>query len=361
MILSRIPFGYRGNILPAGLNSVASGIGWFAVNSVSASLALSTLTGLPSALCLVFVVVVQIAVGFLGHNLVHAFERYAFPVLAVIFAVAGVYIVTKAHLSAPGTGGGTGGFLLTVGATFGYVAGWNPYAADYTRYLPPATSKRAVGLFAGTGMFLSCALLSGVGAASATFGGDALGDPTGTFTGHLPSLLGKLTLLAIALGGICANALNVYSGSLSIVALGLRLPLALRRAIVAVLAGVLGFLAALNGLADAGHNYENFLLIIAYWIGPWLGVTLTDMYLRRGRPADSVLFDPGHRTAKGFAAMASGMLVSIALFSNQSLYVGPVPAHVPAIGDITFEVGFLWSAVLYGVLYGGLRARSAGR
>ena len=29
-----------------------------------------------------------------------------------------------------------GGFLLIVGATFGYAAGWNPYATDYTRYLP---------------------------------------------------------------------------------------------------------------------------------------------------------------------------------------------------------------------------------
>ena len=32
--------------------------------------------------------------------------------------------------------GGVGGFLLTLGAVFGYSAGWSPYAADYTRYLP---------------------------------------------------------------------------------------------------------------------------------------------------------------------------------------------------------------------------------
>src|SRR5438552_5652094 len=30
MIASRIPFGFRGNWLPAGLNSVTAGIGWFA-------------------------------------------------------------------------------------------------------------------------------------------------------------------------------------------------------------------------------------------------------------------------------------------------------------------------------------------
>src|SRR3984957_7207111 len=40
MVLSRRGFGYWGNILPAGINSLVAGIGWFAVNSVSGALAL---------------------------------------------------------------------------------------------------------------------------------------------------------------------------------------------------------------------------------------------------------------------------------------------------------------------------------
>jgi purine-cytosine permease-like protein len=51
--------------------------------------------------------------------------------------------------------------------------------------------------------------------------------------------------------------------------------------------------------------------------------------------------------------MAVGIVVSIALFCNQSLYVGPVPSAVPEIGDVTFIVGFLLAAVLYAVLPGG--------
>src|SRR3954466_6098351 len=47
MVLSRIGFGFLGNILPAGLNAVVAGVGWFAVNSVSGAFALATLTGLP--------------------------------------------------------------------------------------------------------------------------------------------------------------------------------------------------------------------------------------------------------------------------------------------------------------------------
>ncbi len=50
MVLSRLGFGYWGNVLPAGLNSITAGIGWFAVNSVSGTFALNTLTHLPKIL-----------------------------------------------------------------------------------------------------------------------------------------------------------------------------------------------------------------------------------------------------------------------------------------------------------------------
>ncbi|WP_235022739.1 purine-cytosine permease family protein [Amycolatopsis alkalitolerans] len=136
MVLSRLGFGYWGNLVPAALMSVTAGIGWFAVNSVSGAFALNTLTGLPVLPCLVIVVAAQIGIAFFGHNLVQAYEKYIFGVLAVIFLIATVVTFAEAHPSAPGGGGGTGGFLLTMGAAFGYAAGWNPYAADYTRYLP---------------------------------------------------------------------------------------------------------------------------------------------------------------------------------------------------------------------------------
>jgi nucleobase:cation symporter-1, NCS1 family len=56
MILSRISFGYWGNTLPAGLNALTAGVGWFAVNSVSGALALDTLLHLNKYVCLVIIV-----------------------------------------------------------------------------------------------------------------------------------------------------------------------------------------------------------------------------------------------------------------------------------------------------------------
>ncbi|MGE5285771.1 MAG: purine-cytosine permease family protein [Micromonosporaceae bacterium] len=359
MVIGRLGFGYWGNSLPAGLNAVTAGIGWFAVNSVSGAFALNTLTHLPKAVCLLIVVAVQVIVAFFGYNLVHAFERYAFPVLAVIFLIASMIVLTKSHPGAASHGGGIGGFLLTMGAAYGYAVGWNPYASDYTRYFRPSASKRAIALWAGLGLFLSCVILEIVGAASVTAGGDALGQPTGAFTGHLPTAIADLTLLAIALGAVAANVLNIYSGALSFVAMGIRLPLALRRAIVALAFGVIGFIVALSGLHNAGTKYEDFLLVIAYWIAPWLAVVFTDQFLRRGTDVEPLLFDTRHVSLAGPISMLVGMGVSIWLFSNQTDYVGWVPKHHPAVGDITFAVGFVVTAVLYAALHAAGRSRRA--
>src|SRR4051812_46798905 len=277
MVLSRIAFGWFGNVLPAGLNAIIAGIGWFAVNSVSGAFALNALTTLPKWLCLLVVVAAQVVIAFYGHNLVQTFERYAAPVLALIFAIACIIIFTKADLgsTANATGAGIGGFLVIVGATFGYAAGWNPYAADYTRYLPADASKVRTGLYAGLGVFLSCMVLELAGAASTSIATAAGLNPTSAFTSHLGSVIGNLTLLAIALGAVAANAINIYSGALSFTAMGFHLPLRAARAITAVAFGALGLVVAFLGLNDIS-SYENFLLVISYWIGPWLGVYLTD-------------------------------------------------------------------------------------
>ncbi|MGH8862719.1 MAG: purine-cytosine permease family protein [Jatrophihabitantaceae bacterium] len=358
MVIGRSAFGFLGNLLPCGLMSLTAGIGWFAVNSVSGALALNTLTGMSKGLSLVVIVLVQIAVAFFGHNLVHVFERVAFPFLAVVFVIATIAVFDKAHVSAPAAGGlpTVGAFLIEVGAAFGYAAGWNPYASDYTRYLKPDVNGRAVGVCAGFGIFLSCAVLEIVGAASVTAVAKPTSNPTADFTGIMPSWIANLTLLAIAIGAVSANVLNIYSGAMSFLAMGIRLPLALRRAIVALVFGAVGLAVAFTGLNDVS-KYENFLLVIAYWIGPWLAVVFTDRVLRRGTSITRLVGETRYRNWAGPIAMVVGMGISIWLFSNQTKYLAPIPKAHPAIGDITFEVGFVLTALAYAVLFRVLRPR----
>ena len=340
MALGRLAFGHLGNRVPAAVNTLTAGLGWFAVNSVSAALAVNTLFGLAKIPSLLLVGAVQILVGFLGHNLIHRVERFAVPVLIAVFLTATVITFGKAHLSVAGHGGGTGGFLLTAGAAFGYAGGWTPFAADYTRYLPSTSSKWQTGLWPAVGNFCSNAILLAAGAASATIATDPDASPTAAFTGLLPHGVADLTLAAIILGGICANALNIYSAAVSFTTLGIKLPVRSLRAWAVVVFGILGTAVALTGLKDSGTRYENFLLIISYWIGPWIAVYLVERFLTRRDDVRERLTDPRFSNWSGVLSFLIGAAVSVWLFSNQSYYTGPIAKAHPAIGDITSAAGF---------------------
>src|SRR5947207_6553264 len=362
MVESRGAFGFLGNILPAGLNAFTGSIGWFIVNSVSGAFALLALVNLgPTWFWLGFLVIVvaQVLVATFGHNFIHLFERFALPLLGVVFILATVFIFSHANVGAAAAPGVNhfASFTLLLTATFGYAAGWNPYAADYTRYLPPTTNRTMVGLWAAMGVFVSCVVIELAGAALATVAGTKWGPtdiPTVQLQRAMPDLLYYLTLLCIAVGAVCANAINIYSGTMSLVAVGIRemgLTLRQRRTLLAIAAGVLGYIIGLVGQANVGpgSKYEFFLLLISYWIAPWLAVVLVDYWQRKGDYGDeSVFYDTKYRRWQGAAAMAIGLVVSVGLFSdNGVIYNGPIPNAIPQIGDLTFIVGFVLTGVLY--------------
>ncbi len=372
MVLSRTAFGYRGNILPAAINTVMAGLGWFAVNSVSGAFALETLTGMPVAVALLIVVVIEVAVAFIGHDLVQVFERYSSYILGAIFLVATITIFVHADFGFVQKGGSNfslAGFTLAAGAAFGYAAGWNPYASDYSRYLKAVTSKKTIAWAAGLGNFISCIVLMAAGAAAATIAGFNPGSPTDSFTHSMPAVIRDLTLIAITIGAIAANALNIYSGAMSFLAAGIKIRFSLRRAIIALGFGVLGFFIALSAVLNQqlASDYENFLLVIAYWIAPWLGVVLVDRFLRRNTEIYSIVTDKArYRNAAGVIAFLIGLVVSILLFSNQSFFHGLFVAQsltatdFNGIGDYTAIVGLVLAAVAYYVLFRVLKPALGG-
>jgi NCS1 family nucleobase:cation symporter-1 len=357
MVESRAAFGFLGNVLPAGLNTITGAFGWFIVNSVSGSFALQALfpsLSLPFWLTFLVIVLAQVAIATLGHNLIHVFERWALPLLGVVFGLACIFIFFNGHYNiAATTTTPVGSWLLAFTAAFGYAAGWNPYAADYTRYMRPDTDRRMVAIWAGLGVFISCVVLELAGAVLVTVSGfNASGIPTAQLQHAMPGVIYYLALLCIAIGAVAANAINIYSGTMSLVAIGIRelgMTLRQRRAVLAVLAGVIGYF---GGLYLEAHNYQeqytNFLLLISYWIAPWLAVVFVDYWLNKGDYGDeSVFYDTKHQRWQGFVAMAAGLVISIWLFSNNAIYTGPIPKNNPQVGDITFLVGFIVTAALY--------------
>jgi NCS1 family nucleobase:cation symporter-1 len=371
MVESRGAFGFIGNILPAALNGVTASFGWFIVNSVSGAFAIQALFtsfNFPFWLAFLVIVIAQVAIATLGHNLIHLFERVALPLLGTVFIVACLFIFSHGNygFSQPSI---PGGWLLAFTAAFGYAVGWNPFAADYTRYLPPNTNRMMVGFWAGFGVFLSCIVLEMAGAVVVTVAGTKWGAtdiPTAQLQRAMPDPVYYLTLICIAVGAVAANAINIYSGTMSLVSLGIRemgMSLKQRRAALAIIVGVIGFLLGVIFQANVGPGtkYENFLLLISYWIAPWLAVVFVDYWLRKGDYGDeSIFYNTKTFRWQGLVAMAAGLGISVWLFANVSgLYTGVIANSSPQVGDITFIVGFVISAVLYYVFNLGLRKQTA--
>ena len=164
-------------------------------------------------------------------------------------------------------------------------------------------------------------------------------------------------LIGIVGGSICANVLNIYSGSMSFLTIGFKVGSHLRRAISAILFGILGFLLAKAAIGNPANNYENFLLIMSYWIGPWLGVILADKMIRKGKSIEGLLFSNRENIA-GPIAFVVATAFSIWGFVNQTwghgksfkFVLGYFVKKSPNIGDITFLVGFVLAFLIYYVL-----------
>src|SRR5437763_4977595 len=123
----------------------------------------------------------------------------------------------------------------------------------------------------------------------------------------------------------------------------------------------IGFVLALLGYQNFTQNYENFLIVLDYWIMPWLAIVLLDFYVF------------GHREPMGFSqavpvnwngliAWAIGLAVSL-LFISEQFQVFGLKAHGPLAtwfrdADFGCFIGFIIAGGILGLLQRGT-ARSA--
>jgi hypothetical protein len=131
------------------------------------------------------------------------------------------------------------------------------------------------------------------------------------------AIVASLAMVAIVLGTVAVNSMNDYTGSLSLLAAGVRV----KRIYSAAAVGVLGFLfTLLLNTGDFATNFTNFLLFISYWITPFIGVVLADWWLRRQQadPQSIVDFSALPTGTIGLVALVVGFAVGIP-FQNSTL------------------------------------------
>lgn len=355
MTISRFSFGWVGAKIMALFN-VATAVGWSTVNVIVGGQLVTALSGgaIPRWLGILIIAALTTTVSIYGYRYVHRYERWAWIPMAVIFAimllVAGPKIST---IPTPAFGiAEIAAFISFGGAVYGYATGWAPYAADYNVNQPEDTPSSRVFWLAFLGITIPCILLEVLGMALTTVaaykglgGGDLMSAALHPLGGFGSSLLALLALSIIA-----TNIPNDYSLGLSVQVLGKWFQ-HVNRAVWTLIGAVIYVLIAVPAASNFNDTLTNFLLLVAYWLGPWAIILVIEHFVFRHGKYSEYNADGWNTQSKlpvGWAAvvaMALG-LVAVYLGASQFLFTGPV---AKALGgtDIGFELGLIVAAVVY--------------
>jgi NCS1 family nucleobase:cation symporter-1 len=338
-------FGKLGNKVPSLFNFFG-GFSWFAVNTIAGAYAVQYFVGGNLIVDVLILSVIQVGIAFVGHDLIQTAEKYFVYLLILVFLALTVVSVQHLGLSIPANvksmaavGGFSGAFILSTSIMIGYVVSWVPYSSDYTRYLrtdkDAAAVKKTVRSYAFWGVLISCVWIEALGAligASVSFA-----VPSDLFTSWMPVWLKAPLLIGIIIGTVSANIINLYSATMSALALGIKI----KQHYASLITGVLGTILSVLAAAKFINNYENFLFVLGYWIMPWISITLICHFANRRSRFGNV--------SAAFVSWVGTMVLSVP-FWNQTMYTGPFAAAFPQFGDCTFIFSFVLGAVLYMVL-----------
>lgn len=353
MMSSRASFGRLGNYLPGVLNWIST-VGWFSVNTILAVFALQVIwPGSNFVAGAAAYVLIQASIAIYGHDFIHLFEKVMSVVLGVLFLV--IFAVTAPNLAAafayvPAGAGGPlslGAVGTALVACFSYLMSWSPYASDYSRYLPTSSSKLRVLAFAAAGGAASSFAVEVVGA---LVGSIAPIQSESSYFGALNSAVGSLgwaAMVALILGAFAADALNLYTNSLSTLVLDIR---GSRWKTVAA-GAVVGFAIAVVVGEQFEPFYESFLLLLSYWIMPWLAIVLVDFFVVRRTTVEGTL-NPRRWDLGALLVYAVSVLISVPFMVpliNLGALVGSL-AHLSGGADFSYFVSFAVAFILRALL-----------
>jgi NCS1 family nucleobase:cation symporter-1 len=365
LIQSRPQFGYYGALIPQAIG-VFLYVGFNVFNTIISGLALSTvLPGIPSQVSIPLMAALALVLTLGGYDWIHFVQKWGTYIFLPVFGVFTVGVILTAKLPAEQLS--TAGFQLTpflvvLIVVAAYQVSQAPYVSDYSRYLNKEISAKSTFWWTYFGSSIGSLWMIALGGLllaaypkagqvdSIVSGGNAIFNGFGTFT------------LAIALIGLVSViALNLYSGSLAGLAAvdtvsPIKATLNKRIAAVVVIA-ILGTGGALLIPSDFLAGYNNFLVVLIYFLTPWTAVNLVDFYfIRKGDYAIREIFNPrgiyGRWNWRGLVAYFAGFAVMIPFFSITNFFVGPV-AKAAGGADFSIFIGLPFSALLYYLLARG--------
>ncbi len=355
MTISRFSFGWIGSIIMALFN-VAACIGWSAVNVIVGGQLVVALSNnaVPRWAGIILIALLTTLVSIYGYRYVHWYERFAWIPMALIFVILAFIAGPKMSIVQPHTTflAPLAAFISYGGAIYGFATGWSSYAADYNVNQPENTPASRVFWLTFLGVTLPCILLEilGMGLTTvASYGNKSGGDLLAAVVQPLGGF-GTFLLVLLALSVIANNIPNDYSLGLSMQVLGPAFQ-RVNRAIWTLIGAVVYVAIAIPSATNFNNTLENFLLLVAYWLGPWAIILVIEHFVfRRGRYNVEDWNRP-ERLPVGWAAlvsMAAG-LFGVYLGASQLLFTGPLAKSLGGT-DVGFELGIVLAAITYLVL-----------
>ena len=375
LLQSRPQFGFLGALIPQAIGLFLY-IGFNVFNTIIAGQALATVTGLNNQLSILLMAGAALVLTIGGYDWIHFIQKWGTYLFLVVFGIFTVGVLLTGN---PPAAQVTGDFALTpflvvIVIVASYQVSQAPYVSDYSRYLPRSSTVRSTFLWSYFGstagsfwmIALGAFLLASypdqqsIGAVAA--GGNAIFDGFGTI------------VLATALVGLVSViALNLYSGSLAMLAavdtvVPIR-PSVTTRAIAVGVIAVLGTAGSLLLPEDFLGSYGVFLTVLLYSLIPWTAINLVDFFfVRRGDYAILEIFKKdgiyGFWNWRGLVAYAVGIVVMIPFFAifagADEVFVGPIARALDG-ADLSLFVGLPVSALVYWLLCRNLDLREERR
>jgi NCS1 nucleoside transporter family len=385
MTISRFAFGWVGGIIMAFFN-VAACIGWSAFNVIVGGQLISALACgaaapeqctatvlgiamsgvLLRALGILLIAILTTLVSIYGYRYVHSYERFAWIPMAIIFAIVTIVMISTKHvviLPTPAMNAAEIASMVSFGgAVYGFATGWSSYAADYNVNQPENTRPARVFWLTFLGIFIPCVLLETLGMLLAAWlGPNVLGGQLLAVALTPLGAIGKVLVFLLALSIVANNIPNDYSLGLSVQVFGRtwqRVPRYVWTLIGAVIYTVIAILAAGN----FNNTLESFLLLIAYWLGPWAIILIVEHFVIRRKRYNIDDWNNPRRLPLGWAALVAmviGLFGALLGFAQVFVYQGTTTPITGLIGglinkpygmDVGFELGVVFSLVAYLIL-----------
>lgn len=366
MLLGRRVFGRVGNYLPSVIQSIVV-VGWCAVNTwvvLDLVTALLMKAGLVSSISGHFalkaaiggiVMVIQVLISLFGYKAISTFEKWTVPPTVAILVVmtiaawgfmgvdwnysGSIAVGTTSHFAALSS------IMTAIGIGWGFT--WLTYACDYSRFVSKDVPHGKLFAASALGQFIPVCWLGLLGATLATKSGSI--DPGQLIVDNFGALAIPVLLLVVH-GPIATNILNIYSFTLSVQCLDLKI----NRRVINVFVGVFAWLGVclFLSLSDIGNTLDGWLSSVAGWTSVWGGIMLVHFFIIERSRSDfsSVLNEKGKEGVplvrwQTMIAFFAGLAMCWAM-SYGTLFQGPIAT---AMGDV--DLSWLGGMAASGLAY----------